>query len=168
MEHTAEWFFEQHVHTHVFDQGERPEGRRAWLAEVEATCREAGVRFMVREVESEGRSAYEFGFAEQSHYAAFILNVFGDLEEPGSHVHTGRRAAKMHLRELGIRYRCEEQGDEVSFVFDRFSDRLLFQTLLAQGVIEASARGLQNAHSLQGALDCLRNSSLANHPIPEP
>jgi hypothetical protein len=157
--------FEQHAHAQVFDGGETKAERERWLREVEEICQEAGVEYVVREIDRDGNPGYEFGFADVTHYTAFVLNVYGDLEGPGQHTHTHvhtdldpvyqdafRRAAEMHLRELGINYDCEQDGNEVCFKFDRFSDRMMFKALVEQGTLDASARGLASIRSCQSAI----------------
>ena len=70
--------FEQHAHTQLFEQGETSEARERWLQNVKSICREAGIGYVVREITKDGKPGYQFGFADSSHHAAFVLNVCGD------------------------------------------------------------------------------------------
>ena len=158
--------FEQHAHTQLFEQGETSEARERWLQNVKSICREAGIGYVVREITKDGKPGYQFGFADSSHHAAFVLNVCGDLESPDGQVYVHefidcsreyeeafRIAAEIHLAALGIEYKERQADGEVSFTFDRFSDKLMLQALIGQGTIETSAKGLALTRAMQHRLN---------------
>lgn len=156
--------FNQHSHIYTFGGGETKQQREQWLQEAKDTCREAGVEYVVRETTKDGKPGYEFGFADVQHYAAFVFNVFGDLEGRGQHIQriadlkdpayqeTYRQSAELHLKALRMNYKVEKDGSELRFKFDRFSDRIMFQTLVDNGTIDHSASSLAQVRSLQNRL----------------
>lgn len=155
--------FRKYSHRHCFTDGQSAAEREEWLQKVEDKCRAEGIEFRARStVDEQGNPGYEFGFANAGKYAAFIFNVFGDLEKPAGHIHTYEfhkedqsyreafhLAAESHLTALGIHYQCREQPGAIQFAFDRFSDRIMFQALIDQGTIDASAKGLASVRDLQ-------------------
>jgi len=155
--------FSGHVHTHMFANGESPEKRAQWLREVLEICKASDTECFVRSVEKNGQHGYEFGFSDVTHYAAFHLNVFGEMEGKGNHRHLHscetaedrdvfRQAAEMHLRALGIKYTLEERGNALEFKFDKFSDRMTFVALIENGTLDASARGLAQVQAVRKAM----------------
>nr|WP_281722633.1 hypothetical protein [Nitrosomonas nitrosa] len=155
--------FKKYRHCHSFTGSESAAEREEWLQKVERKCRAAGIEFRAwSAVDEQGNPGYEFGFANAGKYAAFVFDVFGDLEKPAGHVHTYEfgtedqsyreaflLAAKSHLTALGIHHQSQEQPGTMQFVFDRFSDRVLLQALIDQGTIDASAKGLASVRDLQ-------------------
>ena len=88
-EHVRDGVFAEFSHTHIFGDGESQERREAWLRDVGRICRDAGVKCVVRETQDEeGEPGYELGFMDNAPKAAFIFNIYGDLEEPGAHVYS--------------------------------------------------------------------------------
>ena len=155
-----------HKHRHFFTDGETLAEREAWLENVEDICQAAGTKFRARNaVDEQGNPGYEFGFPNISGYAAFVFNVFGDLEQPGSHIQTCTfldqhrpyreaflLAASSHLVALGISHQWREYEGTLQFAFNRFSDRLMFQALIDQGIIDSSAKGLMAVREMQQRL----------------
>src|SRR5262245_23884851 len=79
--------FEKHRHRMFFSDGETQAEREQWLREVAEICKAAGLGYVVRETtDQRGTPGYEFGFADLGAHAAFVFNVFGDLEEPRGHI----------------------------------------------------------------------------------
>ena len=147
--------YDQHNHTHVFEAGVSRAEQAEWLKNVEETCRAAGVEYVVRKTSKDGALGYEFGFADVTHYAAFTLNTFGDLEgrRQHTHIHSAddpaylrafRMAGEAHLRRLGIDYECEQQDGELHFKLDRFSDKLKLMAAIENGTIDHMARSIQS------------------------
>lgn len=149
-------------HRHSFTGGESAAEREEWLQNVEHMCQAQGIEFRAKmTVDEHGNPAYEFVFASDGTYTDFIFNVFGDLEKPAGHIEAyefgteGQSfrkafhlAAKSHLTALGINYQLREEPSTTEFLFDRFLDRVIFKSLLEQGVIHASAKGLASVRDL--------------------
>ena len=158
--------FKKNRHRHFFTSGETSAEREEWLQNVEAICQAARTKFRARNaVDEQGNPGYEFGFPNVSGYAAFVFNVFGDLEHPGGHIQTCTLfdeslayrkafllAASSHLASLGISHQWREHEGTLQFAFDRFSDRLMFQALIDQGTIDSSAKGLMAVREMQQRL----------------
>ena len=158
--------FGQNRHEHIFTKGEPQSVREEWLAGIDRMCKTAGIGYVVRQCNDEdGNPGYEFGFADGAAYAAFVFNAYGDLERPRGHIQGHRfdnespeyreaffLAAEAHLGALGIKHDWRMHNGELQFAFDRFSDRMVFQALLEQGTIDASAKGIGSARKLQRRL----------------
>ena len=157
--------FENNRHRHIFEDGETREARERWLREIDQICKATGTAYVVREVTRNEQPGYEFAFTNKAAYAAFVFNAFGDLEEPGGHIQSYAftnegpayreaffLAAETHLAALGIEHQWREQDGKLEFAFDRFSDRLMFDALIEQGTIDASAKGLESVKSMQRRL----------------
>jgi len=158
--------FRKNRHRHFFRKGETLAEREAWLENIENICQAAGTKFRARHaIDEQGNPGYEFGFPNISGYAAFVFNVFGDLEQPGGHIQTCTvlddslayrqaflLAASSHLAALGISHQWREHNGTLQFAFDRFSDRLMFQALIDQGTIDSSAKGLIAVREMQQRL----------------
>lgn len=162
--------FDDRRHWHFFSRGESKEKREGWLARTLQKAHDVGIECVVRNATSEnGALGYEFGFVELADHDAFALLVLKDLDQtqtgPFSHAHSfedceklymesWRMAAETHLNALGIAYRSTMPHDgEVVFHFDRFSDRWLFQSMLKQGMFDASAHAIARVRSVMRRLD---------------
>lgn len=162
-----EGVFGQQSHVHRFVNGETQAEREEWLRSVNANakCQAANVQYVVRETTHEGHLAYELGFPDANQLAAFTITIFGDDRNPDAFGHTQEfvnhgpeyqeaflLAADAHLTALGIECHAEQQAGQMRFGFDRFSEKHIFQTLVDEGIIDASAKAIVRARDLQRRL----------------
>lgn len=148
-------FESSHVHTHVFPAGMSSEDKKEFLKGVQETCEKAGIKFSCRSTKG---SEVQFGFADKENYKNFVGKVFDDLYNPQGHIHTQSfsdgtyredfsQASEIRLRQLGINYKLEPDGDSLAFKFDKVSDRLAFTDLIDNGSLDALAGNLRQTRS---------------------
>ncbi len=143
-------------HRHAFT-GNEPEAERAqWLQDRLEYARRAGIRFAWRKT----ADGYEMGFDDFASFARFRLEAYGDDVSRRGHRCTQQfpdgldaewvHAAQMFLQAAGIGHELEVKCNQVSFVFDRFSESAALRLMIDAGEIDRAARVLRDTKLFLG------------------